>query len=183
MIKVLFKYLVYFLFFVIMFTLFLPKDNLYFLLQKEIKAYKIELVTKNIEDKFFRLILADTNIKYEGIDALRIDNINFVSYVFKTDLTFTNIKLDSIISKFVPAQINTIVLHHTVVKPNIIYINSSFKGGSCLGYIDLLQRDLKLNISLSKELKSKLRPTVRFLKKDKNSTNKKEESYTYEYKF
>ncbi len=178
MLKKLFKYIIYFLFFIVIFALFIPKSNLYFLLQKEIKQYKVELITSDIENKYFALNLKNTNIKYENINVGTISNINFATYIFKTDLEIKNIKLDSMISKFIPAKINSVNLNYSVLAPDKINIKTVFKGGSCTGYIDTLQKVVKLNIKLSKKLKSKYRLTVMMLKKDKI-----EGDYTYEYKF
>jgi hypothetical protein len=158
--------------------IFIPKENLYFLIQKELKNYNIDLVTKKINDIRFSLILDNTTIKYENIEALNISNINFESYFFKTNIKLNNIKLNSILNEFAPAKIDNIYLTHDMINLNKIYIDFIFKGGSCTGCIDIFQRVVKLKLKISKQLRLKYKSTLGMLK-----TDKLEGDYTYEYKY
>ena len=176
--KKLLKYILYFVFFTIILAYFIPKSNLYFLIQKEIKQYKIELVTDKIINKYFSLLLEDINLKYKDLDVGTVSNLNFTTYLFKTDVIIKDIQLNTIVSKFVPAKIDSIKCKYDMLSPDKIYLDSVFKNGSCVGYIDIVQRVVKIKVILSKKLISKYRLTVMMLEKDKI-----EGEYTYEYKF
>ncbi len=176
--KKLLKYILYFAFFIIILAYFIPKSNLYFLIQKEIKQYKVELVTDKIVNKHFSLLLEDINLKYKDLDVGTVSNVNFTTYLFKTDVIIKDIQFNNIVSKFIPDKIDNIKCKYDILTPDKIYINSIFNDGSCIGYIDIIKRVVKLNIKLSNKLKSKYSVTIRMLKKYKTQGE-----YEYEYKF
>ncbi|MEA2019871.1 MAG: hypothetical protein U9N59_15675 [Campylobacterota bacterium] len=178
MLKTLLKYTVYFVFFIFMIVVLLPKNNIYFLLQKEIKQYSVELITKDVVSSYFTLALKDTNIKYENIDVGQVSNVEVTTYLLSTKVDVDTIKLDSMVSKFIPSDIDKVSLEHSIMNPNEVNIQIDFKDGLAFGSVDLLQRVVKLNITISKKLQSQFRQTIRVLKKTKTKGN-----YTYEYKF
>jgi len=181
--KIILKSLVYFLFFLMMLIAFLPKENIYYFALEQLNNKKIELNQNKIDDGYFKFIVDELQIKYDGLKVSDISNVEFDMFIYQTKIDISNIKVDNSFSKFVPNKIDTLTLSHTIINPLSIDINSKFNLGFCTGTIDLLNRVVKLDIVVAKAFKTKYRYIVKELKKSKERSNTKEEVYTYEYKF
>jgi len=166
-----------------MVLIFLPKENLYYFGLEQLKSQKVELTQKSVVDTNFGLLLDKIGVKYEGIDISNIDKINFSTYLFTSSLNIDRVKVDSSFNKFAPENIRFINVTHSIIDPTNLIIKSEFKLGKCDGYVNLINRTVKLNLVVSNKFKTKYRYIVKLLKKDISKKSTKEEYYNYEYKF
>ncbi len=80
--KKLFKIFILFIFFFASLIYFFSKDNLYFLLEKELEKNKIVISNEKINFNFIGLSLKDFDIYYDGIKVAKVEELN-VDYSFR----------------------------------------------------------------------------------------------------
>ena len=90
MIKIVLKYLLYFVIFSLCVILFFPKLNLYYLGVEKLSSQKVDIVPQNIEEKPFSLVFSNTHIKYQNINILEVENINVTTYLLYNKIVLNN---------------------------------------------------------------------------------------------
>jgi len=180
--KFILKTIAYIVFFLTMILILLPKENLYYMGQNKLENFKVELTQDIIDESNFGLTLGMLKIKYDNIEVANISKFDITTYLLSTKIDIKNIIVDNAFTKFVPQGIKFLSISHSILDPLKIHISSKFSLGSLSGNIDILNRVIKLNLTVSKSFRSKYRQIVRSLKRVQKK-DKKEEYYSYEYKF
>ncbi len=92
--KKIFKFLMLIIFFFVSLIYFFPKDNLYFLLEKELEKNKIIIANEKIDFNFIGLSLKDFDLYYDGIKVAKVENfdINYSFNDFKRFIIKSNSK-------------------------------------------------------------------------------------------
>jgi len=176
MIKIVLKYLLYFVIFSFCVTLFFPKLNLYYLGVEKLSAQKIDIVPQDIEEKSFSLIFSNAHIKYQNINILEVENINITTYILYNKIILNNIQADETIKKLLPVIIDDIDARYSILNPLVVDFNLYFKGGKGFGEVKLLENKVVLYLELSSRL---VREHSSIMKKFK----KEGQYYKYEYKY
>lgn len=177
--KMILKGFIYIIFFIALFIVFTPKENLYFYALDYLKQYKVEANHSDFKDNYIGFGIDDIKVSYDNIEVSDISKVDFKTYLFKTDLNIKDIEVDKSFTKFMPHGIKYATITHSIMDPLNIHINSKFTMGTCSGVVDLLNRVVILKLDVSKQFKSKYKMLVRNLKKSKEKGN----IYVYEYKF
>ena len=175
MIRIL-KYISYIVLFFTLILVFLPKEKLVNKVLIELKNNKISVSKYEFTDKLFMFDISDIDIYYDGIQASNIQQVYIKPYLLVNDIIIKNIKLDDSLATFVPSSIELIKIKYSILDPLNIKINAYSKLYKIDGKFDILNKNLKLNINLSKRFKNKYPKILRKLKYDKTTKD-----YTYEY--
>jgi len=136
--------------------LFLPKNELYYLLQNELKKENIYIVAKS-DSYLTKLTLKNGSIFYESMEVARFKIINAYIYLFYDKIEINDLKLEIGNYKVLKA---TVI--YSVINPFKAKITAKANFANIEGYIDLKNRNLKLYFYKIKNYSVK-----RFLKKDK----------------
>jgi hypothetical protein len=155
---------------------FLPKENLYYLALDMLKKEKVVVLNSNIEDKYYKFILSNTNIFYQKINIAKIKHLNIQTYLLSSKIEISNIVLDDIAKQFLPSKIKFVQISHSILKPLEIYIKANSIQAKAYGSINLQNRKVLLNIIPSKQF---IRSYGKILKKMKKMKNGE---YRFEYK-
>ena len=123
--KIILKYISVFILFIYMLLIFLPKENLYYFALEKLAEDKIELTNTKVQDKYISLILENTNIKYEKIKVGSIENIEIKSLLFQTNIIIDNLKVQKSLKKFMPYDMKSIKIIHSILNPLVIDIKLS----------------------------------------------------------
>ena len=123
--KIILKYISVFILFIYMLLIFLPKENLYYFALEKLAEDKIELTNTKVQDKYISLILENTNIKYEKIKVASIENIEIKSLLFQTNIIIDNLKVQKSLKKFLPYDMKSIKITHSILNPLVIDIKLS----------------------------------------------------------
>jgi len=135
---------------------FMPKESLFFTVQKILNQKDI-YINSNVKNSFFSLILKKSTIFYNKIDIAKIENIEIFPYLF-----YNLIEADDIKMSFGNYKIKNLNLVYNVIDPFNFKIYGKSNFGKIEGGINLKKRELKVYILNLKDLKLR-----RFLKKDK----------------
>lgn len=182
MMRAIFKYILFILFFLFAVIAFLPKEELYYFAAQKLKEEKIDFSHTMVQDKLYGIDIEDLHIFYSDIDLVEIEKLELDLFLFYNHLVINKVQLDNTAAKFAPKGLKDINVIYSVFDPLNININGRFNGGTLEGNINLLTRTLMLDISASKSFKKSYRNIVKQLKYNKESSTKQEDHYSYEYK-
>lgn len=117
MIKLLLKTLFFTLVFLGIFLLFLPKQNLYFLLEKELLKKQIFISEQEIVEKYFSLNLDNIFINYNNTKLAKIQSINMTLSLFYNSVNLKNVKILYPLPVNIPSKIKNLQITYTLLNP------------------------------------------------------------------
>jgi hypothetical protein len=177
MVKKILKYFLYIFLFFIAFVYFIPKTNLYYLMEKYLVKYDVVISNEKLQEKFFDLNIKNMDISVKGIDSAKIENGDITLSLLYNKVDLKKIKLSSVMQNFFPVNIEHIYVVYTIFNP--LNITGEAKGdfGEAKIKVSLLNRKAILILHPSKLMLRKYRTVLRELKKLKNGEYKYEESF------
>lgn len=176
MIKKISKFFVYIFLFSLAFMVFLPKESLYNLLEKELEKKQVIISNELRKEGLFGIDVSSANIYFEGINISKFDKLEILSYFYFTKIEVQNITILDSLSSFAPNPISNISLKHSILNFNKVFINSKGAFGELKGEFNIFTNSLKIELEASKEMKNSY---LRLLENMKFEN----ERYVYEYKF
>ena len=171
--KLLFKPLGFIVFFLLSAFVFLPKINMYYLLEEVLLKNRIVITNENTNSGLFDLKVNNADIVYKKQSLAHVESLNFRSFIFFNNIHIYKIKLTNEKIKKIPKKIENIEFSHSVLNPLYINIQSNGRFGNLKGHIHLAQKKLVLTLKASGFMKKEY-PQI--LKK----MNHKKGEYTYE---
>ena len=168
MIKSFIKYILVFMVFLGSLLVFLPKENLYFFLLDKIKQEKIVVKNEKIQDDYYSFKLFNTNIFYQGVNGVKIENFNIQTYLFSSKIEIYNIVLDDIAKQFLPPRIKSVQISHSVLDPLVVHIKANLIQAKAYGTLNLKTRKVLLIVNPSKQFLKSYKRLLRKMKKMKN---------------
>ena len=162
-----FIYIVIFLFSLVV---LIPKSNIYYGFEKEIKKHHFILDNETIQERFNSMSIENIELYFKGESKGFIQKCTSIMYIFYNSINIDTLKLNLNEDSYL---INTILLKHTILSPLNIDISLTFDNNIYQGQIHLLDQTVTFNnAGFSYELKYLLQK-LRF--KYKNGV------YVYEY--
>jgi len=174
--KFLFKSILFLVLFTGSFLVFLSKEKVYNLLEKELQEYEIIISNEKISENYFGIGLNEANISKNKKTQATIENINFTSYILFTKINAKNILLDKSFGSNYPRLIETFNLKHSISSFNALDIQIKGKFGLFLGKALLFDKKIVGELIPSKKAKIEYR---NFL----NEFKFEEGKYKYEFKY
>jgi len=168
------KFFLYLLFFIGMLLFFLPKENLFYLLEQELSQKEIFISHESIKERSFGLQLKHATISYEGIEAAAIKKTDVVFLLFYNEVTLNNIELSSLVSNYWPQKIALCKVNYSLLHPLLIKAVAKGLFGEIDAEYALDKGELKVLLRPSKLLLKNYRSSLRYFKKLKNG------EYSYE---
>lgn len=157
-------------------VVFLPKENLYYFLEKKLYEKKIILSNETINEKAFSFSIKNSDIFYNDIKFSKVKEIDITLFLFFNKVKIDNIKILDDFKDFIPQNIDIIELEYSILDPLIIKIHSIGEFGKINGTVNLFERIINLDLSASNKMKNKYETILKQMKLVKGS-------YKYEYKF
>ncbi len=160
----------FFLWFAIL--IFMPKQKIYYTLEHELLKQDIKINEKSIEEGIFSLKITDAKVYAKGIEIANIDEINFFTLLFYSNVTIYSIVIDDYLKSYTPGDIDKVITMHSVLSPFEAFLTISGDFGIAEGVIDMNNRDLRINIT-----------DIENVKNIKSMLKKDEEGWYYETSF
>ena len=156
--------------------LFLPKESIYYFAEKKLLENKVILSNETTKEKLFGLDVLNTQVYYENINIASVKNIEIETFLFYTKIKVNNIELTKSFENILPNSINHIEIKHSILEFDKIYINANGSFGELIGFIDILNRNITLELIASNNMKNSYSKLLKSMKL-------KDGKYYYEYKF
>lgn len=171
------SFLIYFLLLIVSIIIFLPKESLYFLLEKEMKKYEIIISGEKVSDKPFTLSISDGDLFYKQIESANFKNVSISSFIIYNKISVEDIKISSTFADILPTEIEKIQIIYSIFDPLNIKADSSGDFGVAYATASILDRKVTLHLEPSKILTSRYAKLLNMMKKDETG------GYIYEYNF
>jgi len=168
MVKKLFKFVALLLFFIFALILFAPKENIYYLLEQNLKKFDIIISHEKLENRKLYLNIQNLDVSVKGIETLTIKEANIVILALYNSIELENIMLSSLAKNYLPVKIDKVDIYYTILNPLKIYAVGHGKFGDARVAIDVLKRKAVLVLRPSKIMRMRYRNSLKELKKSKN---------------
>jgi len=142
------------------FLIFMPKEELYFKLERELVKQGVEINEGAIEEGALRLLLKDVSMYAKGIEIAHIEEVRSLTLLLYTRITVLGIDVDEGFRTMVPEHTERIVLTHTVMAPQRIFIEAEGSFGRVKGSVSLDTRILHLDIIETRDIEP-IRPYLK----------------------
>ena len=134
---------------------FMPKQELYFTLEKELAKQDIEINEQNIEEGIFSLNLINPEIYVKGIKIATVEKINIFTLIFTTNINLRSLILDDSLKSFAPQKTDIANISYSLFSPFKVTIEAEGNFGLLEGNANLNEKDLRIDFSeTTKELDS-----------------------------
>jgi len=134
---------------------FMPKQELYFTLEKELLKQDIEINEQNIEEGLFSLNLINPEIYVKGIKIARVEKINIFTLIFTTNINLKSLILDDPLNSFAPKKTDIANISYSLFSPFSVNLEAQGNFGLLEGNANLNERKLRIDFSeTTKELDS-----------------------------
>jgi len=158
---------------IIFLWLLAPKQELYYLLEKELKKNDIIISNETIKDKWYGLEIVDADVYVKGAKMAEVSELDLNIFFLYNILSVKNIHVNKAMENVAPKNIEEIKVQYSIANPLNIEISGKGSFGVLEGNVSLMDRDILIKFPVAKDIK----PFRKFLKKDKTGEWKYETSY------
>jgi hypothetical protein len=130
----------------------MPKQELYFKLEKELAKQGIEINEQNIDEGVFSLTIDKATVYYKGINVLNIEKIDFFTLLFYSKLQINDLLLDDSLKEMAPQKTDKLILSSSLVSPLSIAVDAKGVFGVVSGDVALKERKLHLDFLEAQEI-------------------------------
>jgi hypothetical protein len=167
------------MFFITAFMYFMPKESVYYFLEKQLQQQEIIISSESVMDNGFSLTVTGADISVKSISSAVISRVDVGFFVVYNFINLQNIKLSSTVKSFIPLHIDNIDIVYSIFNPLNIKIYGIGEFGEIDGLFNLKTQHLHLVLKPSKLMIRKNQNTLRNFKKDA----KGEFSYDQNFQF
>jgi len=133
--------------------LFMPKESLYYALEKNLETQGLKINEKSIETGLFSLNLIDADIYFKGINVAHVEKINIFTLLFTTNINIKELTIDASLKAFAPEKIEQANITHLLFSPMKVNILASGSFGDMEGVVNLKEKNLRLDfLNTTKEI-------------------------------
>ena len=134
--------------------MFMPKQELYYTLEKELLKQGVKINEKSIEEGLFSLTLSEVTLYAKGIQVATIEEVSFFSMLFYNSLSVNAVEVDDDFKSFVPQNIEKTIIVQQILAPTKAYITSMGSFGLAEGTVDLTAHKVRLDLIDAKDIKT-----------------------------
>jgi len=158
---------------IILLWLLSPKQELYYLLEKELKKNDIIISNETVKDTWYGVKLLDAEIYVKGAKMAEVSELQLNIFFLYNTLTIKNIRLNEAIHNIAPKHIEETDIQYSILDPLHIKMNSLGSFGVLEGKIAFMDRNISIVFPVAKDIKA----FKKFLKKDTTGEWKYETNY------
>ena len=132
--------------------LFMPKEEMYYTVEKRLAAQDITLNEKSIDEGLFSFTLKDVTVYVKGIALAKIEKIDFFTLLAYNTLRLDNIVVDEVLHSKIPRKTEKAILTYQMFDPLNISIDANGSFGYAKGSIYLVDKKLHVDFVKPKEI-------------------------------
>ncbi|NOZ90629.1 MAG: hypothetical protein GXO60_05005 [Epsilonproteobacteria bacterium] len=144
-------------------VVFAPKQQIYYLLEKELAKNDIVISNEKFEDNLFGFSIKDADIYIKDIKMAQVKSLDLDIFFLYNKLEIKSVKTDKGIQNMVPKYIDKITAVFSIIHPYKIDIKGNGSFGEVEGGVYLNMNKIFIRVSKSKDISA----FRKFLKKDK----------------
>jgi len=126
--------------------LFMPKENLYYQLERVAAQEGIEINEASIKSGVFTLSVRSPEVYYEGVAVASAEALDATVFLLYDRVIITGIALDRTIASMVPLTVDKVELVYSILTPQKVTLKGEGSFGRCHGEIDLKERRVHISM-------------------------------------
>ena len=156
---------------------FLPKKNLYYYGEQELKRYHGVIGNEYVTQHPFSLQIEHGDIFVEGIRVAKVMDTSIGVYLLYNSLQAKQIRLSGMAKNFIPTKIDSLEITYTLWDPLRVKLASTGEFGTSWGYFDIRKQKLVLELNASKKMQTQYFKILSKMKKRKDGGYRYEQSF------
>lgn len=142
--------------------LFMPKQEIYYTLEKALYEEGIEINEERKEEGIFSYTLYDVKIYVKGIHLVTVEELDFFTLLFYSKFTADTLTLDASLKSMAPESADKILAMHSILSPLKVFLTATGSFGLAEGMADANSKSLRIDLVDPQKIES----LKSFLKKD-----------------
>ena len=147
------KLLAWALVFLLLVLFFLPKKPLYFEGEKLLKPQHVILSNERVSDTGFGLRISGGTLFYEDLQVAELSELNITPWLVYNRIGIAPFRLAPAMKSFLPETIDGAEVIYSVFDPLHIRVEASGDFGTLSGTIGLRDRQMRFDLTPSKQLR------------------------------
>jgi len=143
-----------FIVFCFAFLVFMPKQELYFTLEKELAKQDIEINEESLKETVFGLTAKNVTFYFKGIKVATAQEIDIYTLFFYSRAKVITLKVDESLRALVPQEIENTRFVHSMLSPFIVRIKIRGTFGLAEGTMNLKTRKVHIDFTDPKNIVS-----------------------------
>mgnify|MGYP003609255404 CR=1 FL=1 len=135
--------------FYIFLILFLPKNEIYYTFEKQLKTFNISLTDETFENNGYNLVVNDAQLRWEGNSIGIVENIKLNPFMFWNSFEVSNITLTPDMASFLPRKIESFSFTQHIFSPTLLKFKANGDFGKLDGFFDAKEKRMFVSIELS----------------------------------
>ncbi len=148
---------------ILLMWIFAPKQELYYLLEKELKKSDIIISNETVKDTWFGLNIKNADIYAKGVKMANISDAQLNIFFFYNTLNIENINMNESLHNMAPKAIDELKIKYSVIDILNVHIDALGSFGTAAGAVVLKDRKVHVDFPVAKDIQT----IKKFLKKDK----------------
>jgi len=132
--------------------IFMPKLSIYYYLENTLAKQGIVIYNEKTNSSLTKLTVSNANISFQGADIAEISYLEVKPLLVYNTIEAKNIELAGIAKQFLNIQIDSLKAKHTILNPYIVKIDTNGTFGNALGYANLKERIVHIDIVEEKDI-------------------------------
>jgi hypothetical protein len=124
-------------------VLFLPKENLYFLIEHRMDEYKIILNNETLNDFGGVLTVSKPHVLYGGEEVGEIDEITILPFILYNEIDVKGLHFAKSLQNFIPSEIEKANVRATLFYPLKVWINIKGDFGEIDGSYNIYSKTIR----------------------------------------
>jgi len=139
-----------------------PKQELYYLLEKELKKSDVIIANETIQDTWYGVKILNADVYFKGTKMAEFSDFELNFFFLYNTLRVHNIDVNKAFHRDAPKHIESIDIEYSVIDPLRIKLNATGSFGVMEGKVMLDERKIEILLPVAKDIE----PLRKFLKKD-----------------
>jgi hypothetical protein len=132
----------------------MPKQELYYTLEKTLLGEGIEINEESLEETIFGLTAKNVTFYFKGIKVATAEEIDMYTLLFYSRVKVITLKVNESLRAFVPQEIGNTRFVHSMLSPSTVRIKIRGTFGLAEGRMDLKTRKVHIDFTEPKDIVS-----------------------------
>lgn len=160
--------LIYLLVFLTALLFFVPKENLYYLAERQAEPFGAVLDGETLNDRLFLLDAQGGTLFVKGIESASVGTLSFRLFGLYNRIDVTELRLAQAYGRFFPPEVDSIRVVHALWDPLHLRIEAEGAFGTAQAVVSLASRHVEATLQPSETLSAGYAQTLRYLEKDES---------------
>jgi hypothetical protein len=144
---------------------FMPKEEIYYKLEAELKQKGIVINEGNLKESFFTLDIEDAEVFTKGMRVAHIEKLSLFTVLFYSHLSIENLHTNKSMAALIPKSVEVAKVTHAIWKPKEATLSANGSFGHLEGKIDGMAKSVRVDFN---ETKGDFKKIKRYLKREGN---------------